>query len=377
VPEAWILGDLDLVRPLRMAGIPCAIAAPPQGAAAATRLARHLGWADPWRDPEGLLELLLRGGRAAAERPVLFYQLDAYATFISEHREQLSEVFRFVMCEPETLGACLDKTRFANLAQELGLPVPASRVVTPAGSAVPDPGLGWPLVVKPSVHNNRGWGQLGGKRKVLRVDDEAAWHELWPRLVSRGEEVLLQELVPGAESQIESYHAYLAPDGQVVAEFTGRKIRTYPLEHGHTTALVVTHIADVQEVGRDVVRRMRLAGVVKLDFKRDPNGALVLLEANPRFNLWHYPAAYTGVNLPALVWSDLTGLPVADTIERRAEARWWAPRDLQAAMASGVTLRSWLRFARGCEARSLVALDDPMPVLKLAWRRLGRTLRAS
>ena len=38
-------------------------------------------------------------------------------------------------------------------------------------------------------------------------------------------------------------------------------------------------------------------------------GRLHLLEVNPRFNLWHHPAAVAGVNLPALVHADLTGAP--------------------------------------------------------------------
>jgi hypothetical protein len=39
----------------------------------------------------------------------------------------------------------------------------------------------------------------------------------------------------------------------------------------------------------------------KLDFKRAPDGALRILEFNPRFNLWHYPGALGGGSLPALV----------------------------------------------------------------------------
>ena len=42
-----------------------------------------------------------------------------------------------------------------------------------------------------------------------------------------------------------------------------------------------------------------LRGVAKLDFKRTAAGELVLLEVNPRFNLWHLPGAVAGVNLPA------------------------------------------------------------------------------
>src|SRR5215470_19812901 len=40
-----------------------------------------------------------------------------------------------------------------------------------------------------------------------------------------------------------------------------------------------------------------LTGVAKPDFKRAPDGRLLLLEINPRFNLWHHLGAVAGVNL--------------------------------------------------------------------------------
>jgi D-aspartate ligase len=375
LPEAWVLGDLDLVRPLYMAGVPCAVVAPPRKPARYTRQARPIRWADPWKEPELLLESLISAARSSDERPVLFYQLDAYASFISSRREELAPWFRFVLPERELLDSCLDKSRFQALAMRLGLPVPPSRILRPEGPPPTDIGLRLPLVLKPSVHGNRGWSAVESSRKAVRVDSMGALAELWPRLVSRGEDVVVQELVPGPETRIESYHAYRDTGGVIVGEFTGRKIRTHPVEHGHTTAALVTDIPDVREIGRDVVARLNLTGVVKLDMKRTPEGDLVLLEANLRFNLWHHPAAYTGVNLPALVWSDLTGEPVPRALQGRAAACWMNLRDVQAAREWGVPLREWLRWAWRCEAKSGVARDDLRPLLRVGAQVVRRTVR--
>ena len=68
----------------------------------------------------------------------------------------------------------------------------------------------------------------------------------------------------------------------------------------------------------DVVARLGFRGVIKLDFKEDErDGCLYLLEANPRFNLWHHPGAIAGVNLPALVYSDLVSPGSARPAELR------------------------------------------------------------
>ncbi|WP_040637959.1 ATP-grasp domain-containing protein [Microvirga lotononidis] len=112
-------------------------------------------------------------------------------------------------------------------------------------------------------------------------------------------DLMVQEAIPGPESRIESYHVYVDQTNATAAEFTGRKIRTFPLSCGHSTALETTDCADVRALGRDIVQKIGLRGVAKLDFKREPNGELHLLEINPRFSLWHHLGAIAGVNMPA------------------------------------------------------------------------------
>ena len=151
----------------------------------------------------------------------------------------------------------------------------------------------------------------------------------------------------------------------------GRKIRTLPLSYGHTTALEITDTADVRGQGRSIVERLGLTGVAKLDFKRDAQRKLHLLEINPRFNLWHNAGAAAGVNIPALVYADLAGLPRPAVTRAKAGVRWcriW--KDFPAARASGIPLARWLPWALGCERKSAVSWDDPMPVLRSAWGRM-------
>ena len=127
-------------------------------------------------------------------------------------------------------------------------------------------------------------------------------------------------------------------------------------------------------MGRDVVRRIGLTGVAKLDFKRDEQGALHLLEVNPRFNLWHHPGAIAGVNIPAIVHADLTGRERPPAAVARAGVRWCSPaHDLQAARHDGLSVARWLRWAISCEAKSGFAWADPLPLPRAL---LARTTRA-
>lgn len=372
--SAVVLGDMDLVRPVALAGMHCAVIAvagdPTRFSRRATTLAT---WDNDSRNDE-LVEPLVAFGRSQPERPLLYYEWDGHLLFVSRHRERLAEGFRFVIDDAERVETMLDKERFLALAERLDLPVPAARSVHPLSVGPADlKDLDYPVVVKPTDRTDDRWKHFEQLGKAHRVDDAAALDALWPMLAEYGRPVLVQRLIPGPESRIESYHCFLTADRAVIAEFSGRKVRTTPEEYGATTACEITDRRDVIELGRDVVQRIGLTGVAKLDFKRAPDGRLYLLEVNPRFNLWHFPGAVAGVNLPALVADHLSGRPLPEpgSLRARAGVRWCSPYDLSTAGRSPKALLDRLRFAGAAEAKALWAPDDPMPLLATAALRLA------
>ena len=378
-PTACVMGDMDLLQPLVAAGIACAVVTRPGVPSLYSRFtAARLPWDDFSSDPDALLAALASFGEVQGanqdanqgERPVLFYQEDAQLLFVSRHRERLAQTFRFVIAEATLVENLVDKARFQVLADRHGLPVPAAQPFHPVAAEPEDIGLSFPLIVKPLTRLER-WNAVFGRRKALEAKDAAALRTLWPQLLDAGVDLLAQELIAGGEAQIESYHCYVDRHGSVAGEFTGRKIRTYPVAYGHTTALEVTATADVQRLGRTVVERLGLTGVAKLDFKRDRTGKLHLLEINPRFTLWHHPAAVAGLNIPALVYADLTGQRRPASLRAKPGVRWCrAWTDYPAARAAGVPLTTWLSWVYGCEAKSALSWHDPMPFLRSSLHRL-------
>jgi D-aspartate ligase len=368
---ACVMGGMDLVRPLGLAGIRCAVVTRAGAASCYSRFTETaLCWDDFSEDAEQLVDALFRFGVGRPEPPVLFYEEDSQLLLVSRHRERLARAFRFVVADPTLVEDLVDKARFQVLAERLHLPVPAMRRIHPVmGSRPADLDLRFPVVIKP-LTRRRPWDAIGFGGKALQVDSPAALRDLWPRLVAVGMDLVAQELIRGPETCIESYHVYVDRCGTIVGEFTGRKVRTYPPTYGHSTALVVSNATDVTELGRALVAQLKLRGVAKFDFKRGPDGRLHLLEVNPRFNLWHHLGAIAGVNLPALVYADLTGLPRLAPARARAGVRWcriW--EDLPAARACGMPLMSWLSWVLRCEAKSAMAWDDPVPLVRGAMSR--------
>jgi D-aspartate ligase len=366
---------MDLVRPLGLAGIRCAVVAKPGDPIRYSRFtAEVLDWMDPWKQPEELVERLVSWGQGQAAKPVLFYEEDRDLLLISRHRERLAPAFHFVVPEAGLVEDLVDKARFQRLAERVGLPVPRTQRLSPGqGTSLADVELSFPLIIKPLTRRTDLWVPIARDNKALQVASPAELAELWPKLESAQLEVLAQELIPGPETQIESYHCYRDRRGEIAGEFTGKKIRTYPAEFGYSTALEITASEDVTLLGRELARRLDLRGIAKFDFKRSPDGELYLLEINARFNLWHHPAAIAGVNLPALVYADLTGQPRPPSVQARAGVQWcYLWYDAAAAKEWGVPISRWLPWALSCPAKSAVSLDDPMPFLRgVLWRKLS------
>jgi predicted ATP-grasp superfamily ATP-dependent carboligase len=363
---AVVMGDIDLVRALGLAGISSACFGFPDQPA---RFSRHvratLPWIDHWQRQDELVAALLRFGRAQPEPPVLYPQTDAALLLASHHREELATAFRFVLADDALVDQLVDKDRFQALAERCGLPVPkAYRLHAHEGSRPPAPEVAFPLIVKPVVRAGD-WDTVAQGGKALQVASRDEWAAIWQQLARLHSDVVVQQLVSGPESRLESYHAYVDGRGAVAAEFTGRKIRTFPPRYGFSTAVEVTDLPDVAALGREVLATVGLRGVAKADFKRDEHGRLHLLEINPRFNLWHHPAAVAGVNLPAIVHADLTGAPRPPGRRATRRVAWCTPlTDLRAAYASGVSPLAWLRWARDCQAMSGLARDDPLPFVR-------------
>ncbi len=376
---ACVLGHLTLVRPLAYAGVPCVAVAPANSRMAHSRLC----WNSIDCDTQGIsesgdeiLELLTAFAKTQPQPPVLFYEDDEQLLFVSRNRERLAECFRFVIAAADLVENLSDKLRFHILAQRLGLPVPATRHVRPeTGSSPPELDFSFPIVAKP-LRRGRAWEECGYATKAVPITSEGELREWWPRWVRQGLDLLLQEMIPGPETRIESYHAYVDSNGGIIGEFTGRKLRTWPLEFGYSTALTLTQAPDVARLGQSLVLALGLRGVAKLDFKRAPNGGLYLLEVNPRFSLWHQLGAAAGVNLPLLVYRDLTGAArTAPGMPARAGAVWCRlSEDWRAARASGISLHEWLRWALACDAQ-MPEWSDPVPHMLVAWDGAMRRVR--
>ena len=370
---ACVIGDADLARSLVLAGHrPALLAAPGTAARYSRYVTERIPFHSARSNGDELLRELISWSVTQPEPPVLYYDTDDLLLLISRNRELLSRHFRFLLPSEDVVEKLVDKLRFQKFAEEKGLDVPQAITVRPETATAEPPGnIVFPAILKPLTHSHPEWHKVAGTAKAIRLHDSRELLNYWKLFTEAKLPFVVQQLIEGDETRIESYHVYCDANAKVVAEFTGRKIRTNPSEYGDSTALETTDAPDVIAAGRAALRKIRIPGVAKFDFKRDSSGNLWLLEVNPRFTLWHHLGAVAGLNIPALVHADLSNRERPPIEKARAGVRWckvWS--DLPVAQNAGISKRDWLKWVMQCESKSAFALDDPFPIIGAALHRL-------
>lgn len=391
-PFACVIGDLSLVRALGRAGIPVAVVTEDaRSPVARSRYCKRIVEVPSFVDrPAEAVRALARFGAAQPAAPVLFTEGDHDLLAVSRARTALAGCFRLALPDEELVEDLVDKLRFAALAQRLSLPVPVTRRLWRDGSlaAQTDDWDRFPCVVKPALRTRwfdsalRG-PALHGNQKAVSVESRAELARLLPLLERHETDFVLQEAIPGGEERIVSYHAYVRTDRARAAEFTGRKVRTSPRTYGMSSCLEITDDPRVERAGREVLERLGFRGVIKLDFKSDArDGRLLLLEANPRFTLWHHPAAVAGVNVPELVYRDLVepGRRSVRPARARSGVRWMSLRnDLRALpqyrAAGELSVGRWLLDVWRADVTEDWMWSDPVPGLVDAAAAAQRAVR--
>lgn len=386
-PPVLLLGGLDLLRPLGFAGIPAIVASPDPGdPAMASRYCGGRCLLPPLENREAAAAALLAAGDRLASalgcRVPLFYGNDDYLNLICAFRDELAQRFLLLLNEPDTARALIEKDRFEAFARSRGLAVPRTLAWEETG---PD-ALGCaegPVIVKPKV--KMGWDSSAVHLRLFGGDGKARIFENGRQVMEHPLAILLrdhltfQEYIPGSDRQLWSFHGLADENGTLLAWFIGRKLRTFPALTGMSTFLELAHDDGLAAIGRDVVARVPLKGVFKIDFKKDAvNGRFYVLEINARYNLWHHLGAKNGVNLPQAAYDYLVHAARPAQTRYRSTYRWLCPRlDFLAyrelASRGELNLPGWLAsLVRARKVYDLFSWTDPAPWLR-QWSNRARS----
>lgn len=374
--KALVLGDdtrsfLATVRSLGRQGI--AVHAAPANFRSPALTSRYIAavhdlppWMGDGADWLRAIEALLR-----AERFDLVIPCNETALLpLQRHRDRLASLARLAIPDDHAIAVLFDKQATRELAQQVGVPVAAGRLVRPDDTAEAVAAeFGLPLMMKP--RRSYALETLGARGKAQVVRDAATLAQVLAEV--EPEETLLEQFFPGQGQGV----SLLASQGRVLQAFEHHRVRELAGASYYRVSAPLS--PDLLRGCEAIVAGVPYTGVAMFEFKRNEQGGWILLEVNARpWGSMPLPLAL-GVDFPyrwyrLLVAGEET--PAVDypvgVYGRNLLPDLTASRQVAASRRLGPVAKA--RFMTGCalellrgvtgrEVHDVLVRDDPRPGL--------------
>jgi len=313
---------LYAIRELGQAGVPVlGVGAEPQTASRSRYLTHGPGrLIEP--DESRRLQRLLDLFPADEPAPVLIPTSDQDIDFVIRHSAALRG--RFLYQESYVDGVCdrvFGKAPFYAACREFGLDAPAYWEA-PVGDLARLRGeIVFPCLVKPSeIHAVKDY--MAG-RKVLIARSQDEFDAIVAALPPTPMVWVVQEIVPGPESNITLWCAWLDREGRPREAFTARKLRQFPPGFGSASLVASARLEETRELSERLLTGIGFRGIAAAEFKRDPrDGRLKAIEVNARPSLWFSASTAAGRRVTLAAYRDLAGEPPLPETPQRDGVRW-------------------------------------------------------
>jgi D-aspartate ligase len=303
---------LAIVRSLGRRGIPVVVVDNEHSIARFSRYTTHyLKVPGLHQEQESVDCLLGIAKRMDLSGWVLYATRDEHVAAFSRHRKELSEWFRMPTPDWEVIKWAWNKWNTYQLAEKIGLCIP--KTFCPRSLAeLAALDLQFPVGVKPAVKEDFFYAT---KAKAWRANSREELTSLFTRATehSKGNEVLIQEIIPG-----DGLHQYSSclffKDGRALASMEARRWRQHPPEFGRAATYVesIDH-SEVREMSVRFLKQINYYGLAEIEFKQDPrDGKFKLLDVNARTWGFHALGEAAGVDFSYLLFADQLGLNVPE-----------------------------------------------------------------
>ncbi len=378
-PPAIILGGggtaLPVARSLGDAGIPVfALGSERDPVRHSRRCAQFVSLG---REP-GMQERWLEWLRSAPAGSVVLPCEDEGLDLIARNRDMLLNLGLVPFeANDEVLLAMLDKHETYRLCAQLGIEAPLSFNVHMEGDVANAlERISYPCAIKP-VHSHEFVRHFPGM-KAFEVDSEVAARNALSRTVALGLEMIVTEIIPGADDQFFSYYSYMDEDGRPLLHVTKRKLRQYPIRFGSGCFHTTNWDPKSAELGLRFFEGVGLRGLGNVEFKRDArDGRLKLIECNHRFTAATGLLRAAGADLPLFVYNKLTDRPLPRIEGYDTDLTMWYPmRDVRAFLAyrrnGDLSFRTWVRSIMRRHHYPVGSTSDARPALVNCLRVVSR-----
>jgi D-aspartate ligase len=324
---------------------------------------------DPLAEESAFVDHLLSLAQAENAKPVLFITADGFLRVVSRNRPSVEAHFLVNLPDSLLLDGILDKRTQYGFARRAGVDVPSTFVPgTAAELEEAAARMAFPVFVKPADVNM--WRRMVSPTlKGFQARDRHELRAVAGKLMDEGVPLVVQEIVPGPDTNHYKFCCYVSRSGEMLLSFTLQKLRQNPIRFGVGSLVESVRVEELQEVGERLFHGLGYRGVGSAEFKRDErDGILRLIEINPRYWQQNALADRCGLNFPLENYRDVTGQERGPSREFAPGVKWLnVYMDFDSFLAyrreGALTLRHWLRGLRGPKVLSDLTWDDPVPAL--------------
>jgi predicted ATP-grasp superfamily ATP-dependent carboligase len=311
---------------------------------------------------------------------------DIALSLLAHERQRFEHLATLPFPDSETIQLAHDKGALATVAQDQGIPVPRTMVVSSPGDL--DRvirSIGFPAVVKARVSRLRvggAWRSAPGTQYVSTPAELAAACHVVDAVIPGP---VVQEYIPGEGRGV----FMLMNRGQLRAAFAHRRIREKP-PSGGVSVLSESVAPDptLLEQAERILETLKWHGVAMVEFKHDGrDGVGKLLEINGRFWGSLQLAVDAGVDFPHLLYRLAVGGDVKPVLTYTVgvRLRWslgtvdWLLlrlRESRGARSRIRAMRDFMKIMRGPGEETL-RRDDPAPGVAELRSYLGSAVRGA
>jgi len=259
-------------------------------------------------DPESAKSMLLEFAKAHSDKIMIaFGCTDAYVELLAKLKPELSEYYIVPYTDYHLIKRLTDKSRFYELCRRMGIPFPATHVITPEDK--PEIPFRPPVVIKPAVSAEYWKHEFEGMKKVYIAEtvEEALGIISKIRAAGYPENIIVQDRIPGDDSHMYVLTAYCDRNAKVRMMCLG-----HVLLEEHTPKGLGNHAAIITESNPQLCDRLRslleevgFTGYANFDIKYDSrDDTFRVFEINVRLGRSNYYVTAAGNNVAEYIVRD-------------------------------------------------------------------------
>jgi len=323
---------------------------------------------NPLNDEQKFLDFLIRFVDKSEYKPVLFVTSDNFLNIISRNRNKLKKYFFINLPDNMVIESITDKYKQYQLALRGDIPFPATYFPKTLEEVhkIKDK-IKYPAFLKAKEVTS--WRIIMGggvKGFILKNTDELV--EKYSYIFGKGLEAIVQEVIPGFDTNHFKFCAYVSQNGDFLLQFTLRKIRQNPIHFGIGSVVESVYYPDLMEIGKKFFKNINYRGVGSAEFKLDEkDGKLKLIELNPRYWQQIVLTDKCGMNFPLIDYLESTQQNPQLIPDFKKNIKWVNlfldfGSFLNYRRTGEVSFKQWITSLKGKKIFSVFAWDDMLPV---------------